>query len=81
MPISKESLGVHGEHILADNNGMIPSEGDTYADLSFGVEPWDPASPILYQGWEHYRSVCLTAQTRAANVAKLAAEDAAVAAG
>lgn len=78
MAIPKTSLGIHGEHLLADDNGMIPSEDESYAALTFAVAPWDPASPILYQHWEHYRSVCLTAQTRAANVAKVAAEDAAM---
>jgi hypothetical protein len=74
MPISKASLGVQGEHLLADNNGMIPTPGDSYADLAFGVDPWAPESPIIYDNWEHYLAVCFTAQDRAANAAKLAAE-------
>ncbi len=81
MPIPKSDLGIYGEHILADDNGMIASEGDGPTAMNFAVDPTSPDSPILYHDWGHYYAVCVTAASRAANAAKLAAEDAAAAGG
>ena len=84
MPIHKSDLGVHGEHLLADDNGMLPDEGETLEDLSFAIHPAEPGkdrhandhggSPILYDSEEHYLHSVATARTRAANAAKLASE-------
>jgi hypothetical protein len=78
MPIPKSDLGIYGEHVLADDHGMIAAEGDGPEAMSFAVDPTSPQSPIWYHDWDHYYAVCVTAATRAANLAKLAAEDAAV---
>lgn len=43
MPIEKASLGVHGEHLLADANGNIPVLGEGPEHLEFvGPHPGHP---------------------------------------
>ena len=84
MPITKASLGSQGEHLLADDNGNLPDEGETLADLSFAVAPHAPGtnrhssdhggSVVLYESEAHYLACVSVARTRAANLAALAAE-------
>jgi hypothetical protein len=84
VPIKKTDLGPHGEHLLADEDGMVAAEGDTPEALNWGTRhhpghsedpaPEEGGHPTRYQSWEHYHAMCVTAGTRADNARKLAGE-------
>lgn len=75
MPIMRSRLGPAGEQLLADSDDMIPVEGDTIARLNFMTMPWDPASPVVYQNWDHYLTCCVTATQRARNAGTFVASE------